>query len=386
MFATTSDAQKYLKDFEYNLTKIHARSRVPGFALAIVKNDSIIYSNGFGLSNIKNKIPYRTNTIQPIASISKTFIALALMKAIDQGYLTLETAINDVLPFKIINPNFPNESIKIKHLVTHTSGLVDNDSIYVWTYSISHKPKMDFKKFYYNYFSATGKYYTTLNFENYKPGAQFNYSNIAAALVAYLIEIKTNIPFDEYTSKYIFSPLKMNDTHWFFDSLKAVNYTQLYEITTQKDPEYKLLLNPDNSVKYYTNITYPDGKLHTSINDMAKYLIAMINGASSHNGLLTENSFKILFEKQFNTFNMPLEIGTEEPNRAVFWAYNENDCLTHTGSDYGLTTFLVFNPITKVGHVIFFNAAFDGNNNEREIQTVGAIFNEIKILESYILQ
>ena len=377
-------AQPEIKVFEKRLSEIQSKSKIPGFAFAIVKNDSIIYSKGFGYANIKQKQLYNTKTIQPIASISKTFIALALMKAIDQGHFTLETNINDILPFKIINPFHPNDTIKIKHLVTHTSGLIDNDSIFSWSYSTSQKPKMDFKTFFYEYYSSTGKLYSKLNFSNSKPGEQYNYSNISAALVAYLIELKTNISFPEYTSKYIYQPLKMVDTHWFYDSSKANKYATLYEITKQTGPEYKLILNPDHSVKPYTDITYPDGKLYSSVDDMAKYLIAMIKGYSSNAGILSTSSFKTLFEKQFNEANKPTDTNPEEPNRAVFWAYDEKGRITHTGSDYGLTTFLVFDPLTKIGHIIFFNAAFDGDNNEKAIEDVVAIFNELKIFKSKI--
>ncbi len=371
------NAQTDIQLLEKELTKIQSKSKIPGFALAIVKNDSLIYSKGFGYANIKTKQPYTIETIQPIASISKTFIGLALMKAIEQGYFTLETDINDILPFKIINPFQPNSIIRIKNLVTHTSGLIDNDSVFISSYSLTQKPKMDFKTFFKEYYTPSGKLYSSSNFANAKPGEQYNYSNIAAALVAYLIELKTNVPFPEYTSKYIFEPLQMQDTYWFYDSSKTEKYATLYEITKQTSPEYKMLLNADNSVKPYIDITYPDGKLYSSIQDMTKYLTAMITGYATGKGILSPSSFQTLFAKQYDETNTPADLEAEEPNRAVFWAYDTKGRITHTGSDYGLTSFILFDPKTKTGDILFFNAAFDGANNEKAIKDVAAILSEI---------
>lgn len=369
---------------EDSLKSIMSNSKIPGFAVAIVKGDSVVYSNGFGYANLGNKDPYSISTIQPIASISKTFVGLALMKAVDQGLFSLETNINDILPFKIINPYHPTSVIKIKHLVTHTSGLVDNDSVFVGSYTIKQKPDTDFKTFFTEYYTEQGKYYSSDNFSDAKPGEQFNYSNIASALVAYLIEIKSNLSFPEYTAKYIFEPLKMSDTHWFYDSTKANRYATLYEITKQTAPEYKLLLNSDNSINPYTDITYPDGKLFSSIQDMTKYLTAMIKGYSAHSGILTSSSFQTLFAKQFNETNNPTDLDPEEPNRAIFWAYDSKGRISHTGSDYGLTSFILFNPQTKVGRIVLFNTAFDGEENEKAIADIKLILSQIAKFEKTI--
>ncbi len=175
--------ESYINSLQDSLSNIKSHSQIPGFAVAVVKGNSLIYTKGFGYANIKEKRLYTTGTIQPIASISKTFIGLALLKAIEQGYFTLETNINDILPFKIGNPFQPDCIIKIKHLVTHTSGLVDNDSVFVNSYTIRQKPESDFKTFFKEYYTSNGKYYSLTNFRNVKPGKEYNYSNIASALV-----------------------------------------------------------------------------------------------------------------------------------------------------------------------------------------------------------
>lgn len=107
-----------------DLQQISEKKTIPGFAVPIVNSDSIIYSHSFGFSDISIKRPFTDETILNIGSVSKTFIGIALLKAVEQGYLTLKSNIDDFLPFKVENPYFPTEPITIGHLVTHTSGII----------------------------------------------------------------------------------------------------------------------------------------------------------------------------------------------------------------------------------------------------------------------
>jgi CubicO group peptidase (beta-lactamase class C family) len=364
-----------------NFASIQAKSNWPGFAVAIIKKDSIVFSNGYGFANTKNKIPYSIETIQPIGSISKTFIGFAIMKAIEQGYFTLETPINDILPFKIINPYFPNAVIKVKNLVTHTSGLIDKEDTYMAAYNEGKKPSMDLNDFLKEYYVNTGKYYSKENFYNAEPNKEYNYSNIAAALAAYLVEIKANMSFADYTAKYIFEPLKMNDTHWFYNETKSNKYATLYEINKLDEQIFKALVNADRSVKTYSCTTYPDGSLKTSVADLSKYVMAMVKGYSGNSTLLQKELFEILFRKQFSDVDMPLNMDAKEPNRAIFWAYNKKGKIIHTGSDVGVSAFISFEPDTKIGRVILINADLQGEENAVAVENFKKIIGEIENFE-----
>ena len=121
-------AQSINDSITIELTKLGKKSSLVGFGVAIVNKDSIIYAKGFGYADKDTKSPYTIQTVQPIASISKTLLAVALMKAQEMGKLHLNDNINDYLPFKIYNPNFPNENITIQQLANHTSSILDGDS------------------------------------------------------------------------------------------------------------------------------------------------------------------------------------------------------------------------------------------------------------------
>ncbi|MFT3907857.1 MAG: serine hydrolase domain-containing protein [Ferruginibacter sp.] len=373
-------AQKTVQGLDDFLKSVQAGSKLPGFAVAIVKNDAVIFSGGYGFADKAKKIPYTIQTIQPIGSVSKTFIGVALMQAIDKGYFTLETPINDVLPFKVINPWFPNAVIKIRDLATHTSGLVDNNTQYEKAYAVGKKPTIELKDFLQGYYTEGGAYYDKANFGNSEPGKKYAYSNVAAALAAYIIEIKAKTSFDKFTAAGIFGPLKMADTHWFYDEAKSSKYATLYQVDRHNDAIYKTLLNNDGSLKTYSLATYPDGALRTSVADLTKYLIEMIKGSSGQSTLLTKKSFETLFQKQFAADKMPATMDPREPNKAIFWGYNRKGKVAHTGSDPGLAAFISFDPVTKVGRVLLLNTDLEGLDN---VTTIEAFVNLTKGLDTF---
>ena len=375
-------AQSPDKILDKTLSKIYQESNFPGFAVTVVKTDSTLFANSYGYADRIKKVPYTLETIQPIASVSKTFVALALMKAMELGYFTLETNINELLPFKVINPNFPNDIIKVRHLATHTSSLIDNQNICLnETYQLGNKPTIELGKFLKDYYSKEGKFYNSQNFDNKNIGTNYSYSNIATALMAYIIEYQSKIPFDEFTNKYIFLPLKMNNTEWFYNTKYDDKYATLYEVNEIENPLQEKVLNNDKSLKAYCSVTYPDGSLKTSANDLTLFLKTMMRGYfNTDTAIVGKQSYQILFAKQFNEQNMPTNMDKKEPNRGIFWSYSKKGSIRHTGDDLGVFSFISFNPITKVGVVMTLNARLDGGENHK---TVGYFMKVIAALDSF---
>ena len=101
-------------------------AKVPGLAAAVVKDGNIIWTGAYGWANIENKTPVTNETLFQVASVSKPVTAFAIMQLVEQGLLTLDADINEVLPFPVRNPRHPKVPITLKHLLTHTSGIRDN--------------------------------------------------------------------------------------------------------------------------------------------------------------------------------------------------------------------------------------------------------------------
>jgi CubicO group peptidase (beta-lactamase class C family) len=364
------------------LTELQAKSIIPGFAVSIIKGDSVYFQEGFGYADKTTKMPYTPQSIQPVGSVSKTFIAMALMQCVEQGLFTLETDINTLLPFEVNNPNHPDKPIKIKHLATHTSGLVDNPVFYIKAYELGKMPTSTLGEFLKDYYTPNSRFYAAENFVNKIPDAQFNYSNIASTLAAYIIEVKTGEAFNLFTKRTIMDPLGMNDSHWFYDDAKASKYATLYEVNAP-DPLFSQVLNADGSVKTYCNMAYPDGSLKTSCADLTQYLLEMVKGYSKMGGiLLNESNYTTLFAAQYTDANKPTDLGEKETNRAIFWALTRTNRISHTGGDIGVSAFVSFNPATKTGRIVTINTQLDGEENGKVVGQFTEIANAITAYEA----
>ena len=165
---------------------------IVGLGASIIIDKKFVWAKGYGYADKESKKPFTISTIMNIGSIAKNFTGVCLMKAVEEKKIALDDDINIYLPFKIINPYFPNEKITIRNLATHTSGLADRYPFYdsTYLYGAGDSPE-DLGGFLKSYFDINGKYYSKENFLNHKPGTYYEYSNLPAALAGYIIEIVT---------------------------------------------------------------------------------------------------------------------------------------------------------------------------------------------------
>lgn len=342
--ASGASAQSSSDVLTAKLSQQFAVSSFPGFCVSVVRNDTIVYQHGFGYADVQSKAPYTTKTIQPVGSVSKTVIGIALMKAVELGYFSLDTPVNNVLPFKVYNPSFPNSPLTIRQLATHTSGIVDREEVYDQTYLFGRsRPNISLSTFLSSYLTKKGKFYSPQNFAPGRPGTSFHYSNIGATLAAYLIEVKAKMPFAVFAGKYVLQPLQMNDSGWF-------NHVQ--------DTRRKATLYNPQRVPYpvYTSVTYPDGSLRSSCFDLSRYLIEIIKGYHGTSTLLlNRSSFQQMLSPQFTPQNAPSNLSKREPNQGLFFVFRRDGSIGHTGSDYGVSAFLFFNPKTNIGKIFLTN-------------------------------
>ncbi|MEM1327157.1 MAG: serine hydrolase domain-containing protein [Bacteroidota bacterium] len=98
------------------LQEIYENGHLPGLAVAIVTKDSTLFQQAFGYADVAQQVAYTPQTQQNIASLSKTFVGIVLMKAIEANKLSLETPINELLPFEVVNPYASAQPITVRHL------------------------------------------------------------------------------------------------------------------------------------------------------------------------------------------------------------------------------------------------------------------------------
>ena len=99
----------------------------PSVSACVIVNESIVWSGGFGLYDIENNKMATTDPLYLMASISKTVTATALMQLYEKGHFDLDDDVNDFLPFSFRNPNYPENPITFRMLLSHRSSLASDN-------------------------------------------------------------------------------------------------------------------------------------------------------------------------------------------------------------------------------------------------------------------
>ncbi len=306
----------------------------PTLAALIFKGDKILYEKYYGKASLEKNITLNKDHLFLIASVSKTVTGAALLRLYDEGKFGLDEPINDYLPFAV---NVPNHStpITFRMLLTHTSSIADEDALFVYNYG-SDTP-IGLKDFMGSYLKVGGSRYSITNFLEQAPGTEFEYSNAGSALIGVLVEQISNKSFVDYTRQTIFSPLGMNKTSWRLD-----------EITETIVQPYKVENGNFVKIEHYTTPDYPNGGLRTTPREFSNFLNAIMNNGS-YNGyqLLKPATAKMMYTPQTPLDpTMGFHMSLEEESLGL-WGHN--------GGEQGVSTDVVFDPITKIGIIVFTN-------------------------------
>ena len=351
------------------LDSIYQQGAIQGYGVAIVGKEGPEFQKGFGYANKAQDKRYTTKTTQNIASVSKTLIGISLLKAQEMALLKLEDPINQYLPFEVKNPNFPDSPITIWHLATHTSTIVDTDFYDGKSYILQSaedtvllkeegvpdnfnvpESAVSMAKFLENVLSSNGAWYQKEGFLEKKPGELFEYTNVGATLAAYVLEIATKQKYSDFTKQHILTPLQMSTSGWFFDDINLASHSQLYQPNGRLLPQYRL-------------VTYPDGGLLTSIDDMSKYVSELIKGYAGEGTLISKEGYQTIFKQQLSAENFSERDSTRETNdefnAGIFMGFTPFGWVGHTGGDPGVATFMFFNPKTQTGKLLFVNSDLD---------------------------
>jgi CubicO group peptidase (beta-lactamase class C family) len=322
-----------------------------GVGGAIIVNKKVVWMNGYGFADKEHAIAFTPDTIMNIGSISKTFTGVALMRAVQEGKVSLDEDINSYLPFKVINPHHPSEPITLRQLATHTSGITDRPSIYESAYHFGGDSPEALGEFLQSYFARNGKYYSNDNFLKTKPGVHREYSNIGAGLAGHIVELAVGEKLNAYTKRHVFVPLRMSNSGWFLSEISPAKHARLYVAQGLRIP-----------IPLYGITTYPEGGVRTSVSDLAKFFIALLNdGEYDGARMLEQKSVEEMLRFQYTSANKPDNVnlqGEDSVNSGIFWATKyDTTKIGHNGSDPGVRTMMLADPNKEVGVILFTNTS-----------------------------
>ncbi len=296
----------------------------PGGVISILKKDKIIFSEAYGLANIKYQIPNTTETIFNIASVSKQFTAMAIIVLHLEGKLSIDDDIRKHLPQLFEFENI----ITIRHLLHHTSGFRSTPELFGlagWRDGDAITTEDDFRYFY----KQTG-----LNFE---PGSQFMYTNSGYVLLAKIVEKVTEQTFNTWMAEHIFTPLNLTST--FVDE---TNSNTLPKIATPYN-EFK----PNHfAIGENTSLDIGASNIYTTANDLTHW---MKNFDSPTPG----------WEKAFSMIQTTDTLTNGQLNTYAFGVmideFYGNKRIQHTGGIPGFLSYAAYYPNEELTIVLLTN-------------------------------
>ncbi len=240
----------------------------PGLALGIVYDGELLWGNGFGYADIEAKTPVALDTRFRIASISKTFTAVAILKMRDAGALSLDDPVAKYLDWFDLRYEGAPE-ITIRNLLTHTSGLPRDSHNPMWTECEA--PEWD-------------EFVNELKSRppTRPPYDKFAYSNVGYSLLGGIIEAVSGMAWADYLQLNILDPLDMRETRptpQRDDPLLATGYSQLDDNYQRKAMPFFLMNGFEASANFAS-----------SINDLVKY--AAFHLTDEENAVLSPHSLR----------------------------------------------------------------------------------------------
>lgn len=348
--AIDSIVEKYAKEYS-----------IVGLSIGIVHNGEKTTKH-YGNTDLENNYPVTDSTMFHLASISKLYTATAIMQLVELKQLSLEDKLVDILPsFKMKDKRYLD--IKIKHLLTHSSGLP-------WNSHLKKSP---------DDITAIPLYIQNLQKKrlNFAPGKKMSYktySNVGYNLLGVVIEKITGRRFDTFISKNILRPLVMHQSTYYYEEVALPNLAipQIVKGDSKKikrfnffgvDSKRKPILNGSpltlRSYEIYGEDyeNNPSGNLISSAQELNLWMQhhLEIYSDSTFHGILKYNTLKEMWASQKTIPNKKTSIGWG------WWIYDDNQLgksVFHVGNNPGFSSILMIYPEHHFGITVLCNGSY----------------------------
>ncbi len=315
---------------------------IPGVTLGIVHKNQIVYTHGYGVADPSGR-PMTAHTPFVLASISKSFTALAVMQLATQGKIDLDAPVQRYIPwFHVATPGASSQ-ITIRHLLTHTSGL----SPYLGGIRPA-SPDESIEKF------VRGMSTTRLTAP---VGKQFQYSNANYAVLGLVVQVVSGEAYGAYIQQHIFDPLVMHES--FTSQAEALKHG----LTAGYQTFFGAVL-PVNA-PYHLDIQ-PAGYLISSAEDMTHYLLAQMNGGRYGTAsILSPAGMESMHAPEVTTHQNEGGNGEIQAQYAMGWFVGSLDgvpILNHGGDDINMHGDMMMAPGSDFGLIVLTNmGSLEGN-------------------------
>ncbi|HEX3368210.1 MAG TPA: serine hydrolase domain-containing protein [Candidatus Cybelea sp.] len=326
--APLTDAQ--IASIDSFVTSEMARSHVPGAAVGIYSRGNLLLAKGYGFANVELRVPVKPETVFQSGSVGKQFVSAAIMMLVEEGRVSLNDSIIKYFPGAPVSW----KPIRIKNLLSHTSGLAEYESPERTGPNGPFYLRLDYTE------SQLLRKIEALPIEN-PPGAKWNYRNTNYVLLGFLIHRVTGTFYADYLAKRIFKPLGMNSTRLISEADIIPNRAAGYQW------EDGALKNQDWVSPTFNSTA--DGALYFNVLDLAKWDAALY-------------TTQLLEESSLNAMWTVYKLNDGKPNGGDYgfgWeitTQNGHHLIEHGGAWQGFTSQISRYPNDSLAVVVLANS------------------------------
>lgn len=324
-----------LRGFDAYVEKARQEWQVPGVAVAVVKNDSIVYLRGFGVREVGKAEPVDGNTVFAIGSSSKAFTAAAVGMLVDEGKVKWGDRATKYLPGFQLFDRYATRELTVRDLLTHRSGLergefswyaTENDRDEILRRVRHLEPSWGFR-------------------------SRFGYQNIMYLAAGQVVPAVTGTSWDRFVEERIFAPLGMTRSSTSADSLRGLANVASPHALIDGTPVAIPYRNIDNIA--------PAGSINASARDVAQWVLMLLNeGAYEGRRLLKKETVAELLTPQTIIQSSTPSLPGLEPNFQAYglgWFlrdYRGEKIVHHGGNIDGMTALVAMVPEHELGLVV----------------------------------
>ncbi len=324
-----------VEEFNAAVQKVLDDTGVPGAGIALVRLNGVEWAGGVGLADRDAKTPVTADTHFRAGSISKTFVAAALVQMYEDGDLDLDTPIVELASdLQVDNAWMVSDPVRLIHVLQHTAGF--DDMRFNEIFNVSGPPDMPL--------ADVLRINPSSRVVRWKPGTRTSYSNAGYAVAGYILEKLTGQRFEDRIAEEIFKPVGMTTSSFYLRPEDQALLAKSYD-------------SPRGPPVSYTEIYLrPAGNLHTSPAEMGKFVHLLLNWGETAEDLVIDPEYLSNMEHPRTTLASQAGLHSGYGTGLASFFVEGFPMLGHNGGVQGFSSWFGYSTTRDVGFVVFLNS------------------------------
>jgi len=324
-----------IDEFKRAASAVLEETRVPGAGIALVRQDGVDWVGGLGYADRDARTPVTADTHFRVGSISKTFVAMALVQLSEDGLLDLDATLEEVVPeVAVDNPWQATDPVRVIHVLQHTAGFDD----------------MRFTDRYVAEGDSEGSLMEALARNpgsrrvRWRPGTRMAYSNVGYGIAGVVLEKVTGEPYEDYIKRQIFDPLGMSTSSFRLTAADEALLARGYD-------------SPDGPPVGFPRIYLrPAGNLHSSARELASFIRMLLGWGELGDGYVIDPEYLGNMEQPRTTLASTAGLHNGYGTGIITRLHLPFRVLGHDGGIDGFWSSYAYSPSRDVGFVVLVNS------------------------------